>query len=70
MQNGPLNLLTSATVKKLEFHKSKMADGHKNFEFLKIQDGVGRHLENYKIAISPQRFDRSSRNLTSPTVKN
>jgi len=48
MQNGPLNLLTSATVKKLEFHKSKMADGRKNFEFLKIQDGVGRHLENTK----------------------
>jgi len=27
-----------------------------NFEFLKIQDGGGRHLENHKMAISPQRF--------------
>jgi len=33
---------------------------HKNFEFLKIQDGGGRHLEkNTKIAISPQWFDQS-----------
>jgi len=29
-------------------------------EFLKIQDGGGRRLENYKkIVISPQQFDRS-----------
>ena len=33
------------------------------FRILKIQDGGGRHLENQKIAISPQRFDRSLRNL-------
>jgi len=31
--------------------------------FLKIQDGTGGHLENHKIALSPQRFDRSLRNL-------
>ena len=37
-----------------------------NFEFLKIQDGGGRYLEkSQKIAISPQRFDRSIRNLES-----
>jgi len=36
--------LTTPTVKKLEFQKSKMADG--------------RHFENHKIAISPQPYDR------------
>jgi len=36
---------------------------HKNFQFKKIQDGGSRHLENQKIAISQQQFDRSLRNL-------
>jgi len=27
------------------------------FEFLKIEDGGGRHLENHKIAIYLQHFD-------------
>jgi len=37
----------------------------KNLEFLKIQDGDGRHLEkkSQKIAMSTQRFDRSLRDL-------
>jgi len=30
---------------------------------LKIQDGGGRDLENHKIAMSPQRFDRSLGNF-------
>ena len=35
-----------------------------NFKFLKIQHGGIRHRENHqKIAISQQRFDRSSQNL-------
>ena len=46
MQNGSLN----CSVKKLEFHKSKMADG--------------RHFENRYIAISLQPFDRFWWNLT------
>jgi len=46
--------------------------------FLQIQDGGSRHVENHKIAIYPQRFDRSLRNsvhwckmglLTAVTVK-
>jgi len=36
--------LTAPTVKKIEFQKSKMADG--------------RHFENRQIAISRQRFDQ------------
>jgi len=36
---------------------------HENFEFLKIQNGGGRHLEITKIVISPQRFYQSLRNL-------
>ena len=52
---------------------------HQNFEFLKIGDGGGCHLENHKIAISQQRIDWSSWNfsrlckmglLTIHTVKN
>jgi len=39
-----MHLLTALTVKKFEFHKSKMADG--------------RHFENREIAISLQPFDR------------
>ena len=36
----------------------------KNFEFVKIQDGGGRHLKKITIiAISLQRFDQSLRNL-------
>ena len=38
-------------------------NGRYNFEFLKIQDGGRRHVEHHKIAIYPQRFDRSLRNL-------
>ena len=55
------------------------ADQSLKFRILKIQHGGGRHLEKItKIAISPQRFDWSSRNLaclckmglvTFPTVK-
>ena len=50
-----------------------------NITFLQIEDGGGRHLENHKIAMSPQRFDGSLRKLvqrckmgvlTTPTVKN
>jgi len=48
------------------------------FRLLENQNGGGRHLANHKIAISPQRFARSLRNLvrrckmgllTSKTVK-
>jgi len=54
------------------------ADRPLKFRILKIQDGGSRHVENHKIAIYPQRFNRSLRNLvrwckmgflTAPTVK-
>jgi len=44
-----MGLLTSITVKKFEFHKSKMAGS--------------RHFENRKIAMSLQTFDRFLLNL-------
>jgi len=44
-----------------QFGPVKRSDRYK-FEILKIQDGGGR-LEKSKIAVSPQEFDRSLRNL-------
>ena len=49
------------------WHNDAYAPPHQidrlNFQFLKIQDGGGRHLQkSQKIAISPQRFHRSLRN--------
>ena len=40
-----------------------------NITFLQIEDGGGRHLENHKIAMSLQRFDRSLRNLVYGDAK-
>ena len=62
-----LNRHISVTVRPILMKFGKMTligpwqqINHKNFEFLKIQDGGGRHLEkNTKIAISPQWFDQS-----------
>jgi len=64
LKKKPLNRHISATVRPILMKFGMVTHigplqgiVRKNFEFLKIQDGGCRHLENHKkIAISPQRF--------------
>ena len=44
-------------------HRPFTADRPLKFRIFEIQDGSGRYLLSHKIAISPQRFDRSLRNF-------